>query len=379
MACCEREYAGEAGLSRRNYPQGFRQRVRSLLGSGGLAICLLFCSGAGRAQVESVPAAPGETLFVGHGRMEGHLALQYSPAAAFSPDSAKLAVISGPKVAVIELGGNGAPKIDKPQVPNVKDLDIESANFISPTRLLILGRGTINAKGKSGAPTPLLAFQWYAEDDRPASKVDAVGAGGGFAPILYLPELGFVAMYKDSKILLWDPNSGRGGQILISELTHRPGYFALDPRDHWILLARIEGNATPDPVVADIKEQKFVDVLQGHHGTVLSVNFSRDGQRVVTACEDGKVRLWSAGDWKLLATLEGHNGPVHWAEFSADGKWIASAGEDKTLRIWSADDGRLLQTLEESREPLLTAAFSPDGKYLAATSQQTVQIWQRHP
>lgn len=309
--------------------------------------------------------------------MEGRLALHYSPAAAFSPDSQKLAVIAGEKVALLDLVRGGPPKILKPQVPDVKDLDIESANFLSPTRLLILARGTMNLKGKAAGRTPLLAFQWYVDEDRSASKVEAVGGGGGFAPILFLPELDYLGMYKEGKITLWDPNSGRGGQISIAELTHRPGFFTLAPGGRWILLARIEGNATPDPVVVDVKEPKFVDVLQGHHGQVLGLNFSRDGQRVVTACEDGKVRLWSAGDWKLLQTLEGHNGPVHWAEFSADGKWITSAGEDKTLRIWSAAAGLLEQTLEESREPLLTTAFSPDGNYVAATSEQSVLVWQR--
>ena len=343
----------------------------------GLAACLVFCCGADRAQVESVPAASGETLFVSYARVEGHLALNYSPAAAFSPDSTKLAVIAGEKVALLDFARGGAPKILKPQVPDVTDLDIESANFLTPTRLEILARGTIKIKGKAGGRTPLLAFQWYVDDDRVASKVEAVGGSGGFSPILYLPELGYLGMYKEGKITLWDPNSGRGGEISIADLTHRPGYFTLAPGGRWILLARIADNATPDPVVVDVKQQKFVDVLSGHHGTVLSVNFSRDSQRAVTACEDGKVRLWSVGDWKLLQTLEGHNGPVHWAEFSADGKWIVSAGEDKTLRLWSAGDGRLLQTLEESKEPLLTAAFSPDGNYVAATSEQSVLVWQR--
>jgi WD domain, G-beta repeat len=356
-----------------------RYRVSpNLLGRFAVAACFVVCCSAGRGQVESVPAASGEEpLFVSYARVEGRLALNYSPAGAFSPDSQKLAVIVGQKVALLDLAGSGAPKILKPGVPDVTDLDIESTNFLSPTRLLILARGTMNIKGKAAGRTPLLAFQWYVGEDRVAGKVEAVGGGGGFAPILFLPELGYLAMYKEGKITLWDPNSGRGGQIPIAELTHRPGYFTLAPGGRWILLARIENNATPDPVVVDAKEQKFVDVLQGHHGTVLSVNFSRDGQRVVTACEDGKVRLWSAGDWKLLQTLSGHNGPVHWAEFSADGKWIVSAGEDKTLRIWSAEDGRLVQTLEESKEPLLTAAFSPDGNDVAATSEQTVLVWQR--
>ena len=110
---------------------------------------------------------------------------------------------------------------------------------------------------------------------------------------------------------------------------------------------------------------------------MLSLKFSRDGRRVVTACEDGKVRVYSVGDWKLLHTLGGHQGPVHWAEFSRDGKSIASAGEDKTVRVWSTDDGKLLQVLSESQSPLLTTAFSPTGEFLTASAEHIVLVWKR--
>ena len=105
--------------------------------------------------------------------------------------------------------------------------------------------------------------------------------------------------------------------------------------------------------------------------------FSRDGSKIVTACEDGKLRIFSTGDWKLLLTLTGHHGPVHRAEFSPNGKWIVSAGEDHTLRIWSADDGTPVQTLEESKEPLLDLAISPDSRFVAASTEKMVYIWQR--
>ena len=122
--------------------------------------------------------------------------------------------------------------------------------------------------------------------------------------------------------------------------------------------------------MVELKTHKFVDALRGHEGTVLSMAFSRDAKKVVTACEDGKLRVFSVGDWKLLQTLTGHHGPVHRAEFSPNGKWIASAGEDQTVRVWSADDGTLLQTLQESQEPLLDVAFSPDSRFIAASSEE---------
>jgi WD domain, G-beta repeat len=342
-----------------------------------LSACLVVFAAPARCQTAITPARPSDPVFVSHGRVEGHLALNYSPAGAFSLDSRSLAVISGEKIALVDLPQGSVGKVLRPHLTDLIDLTMDSANFISPTRLFILGRGVVHAKGQPERGTPLLGFQWFIDQDSLIGSVDAVGASGGFSPILYLPHIGRVAMYKNSKITLWDPNSNRGGELVLAELAHRPGLFNFSPNGHWLVLARVEANGSPDPMVIDTRERKFADVLSGHHGSVLSVNFSRDGERVVTACEDGNVRVYSVGDWKLLHTLAGHMGPVHWAEFSPDGTLIASAGQDKTMRIWSAEDGRLLQTLEESREPLLTVAFSPDGSEVAATSEQAVMLWAR--
>jgi len=157
----------------------------------------------------------------------------------------------------------------------------------------------------------------------------------------------------------------------------KPGQGRKEHLEHKIPVPR--GSGTPDPVVVRLSEHKLVESLAGHQATVLGIAFSRDGKRVVTACEDGKVRLWSAPDWKLLETLSGHQGPVHWAEFSPDGAWVASAGEDKTVRIWSAENGKLEQALSESQAPLLTVAFSPNGDYVAASAENTVLVWKRTP
>ena len=341
------------------------------------AAFLMLSSVVAPGQVETATAAPPEPVFTSEGRIEGHLALTYSPAAAFSPDSKYLAVIVDEKVALKDLHDGSIARVLRPAIPKLSELSMDSANFISPTRLLILARGRIHVKGEAGEGTPLLAFQWYVDQDSLFGKVDAVGVGGGYSPIAYLPGLGYIGMYREGKITLWNPASNRSAQFTFPELTHRPGLFAFSPDGHWLLLGRVESNSTADPMVVDLVQKKFADVLQGHKASVLSVMFSGDGRQVVTACEDGKVRIFSAGDWKLLQTLSGHYGPVHWADFSPDGKLVASVGEDKTLRLWSAGDGRLLQTLEESREPLLTVAFSPDGNFLAASSEKAVLVWQR--
>jgi WD40 repeat protein len=323
-------------------------------------------------------AAPTHYLWLSQGRIEGHLALSYSPAGAFSPDGSILAVASQDKIALMGVREGSIKKVLKPRIPDITDLKIQSANFLAMNQLFLLGNGVISAKGKGpGGSTPLLALQWDTFEDRLSGKVDVVGRGGGIGPILYFPRLETLVLYKAGSFIFWDPRSRRGGQLTIPDLTQTPNVFAFSPDGHWVLLAQIAMSSTPDPVVVEAKQHRFVDSLRGHEGTVLSISFSRDSSKVATACEDGKIRIFSAPEWKLLQTLAGHHGPVHWAEFSPDGKWLVSAGEDKTARMWSVEDGKLQQTMEDSKDPLLTVSFSPDGEYFATSSEKVVLLWKR--
>jgi len=363
------------------FPKGKSAGVSTLL-TLPATFCLLFLAFwllPVRAQVESVAGPPATHYrWSSNGRVEGHLALHYSPAGAFSPDSSILAVASEDKIVLLGVREGNIQKVLKVHLPDLTELNIHSANFLATNELLLFANALISVKGrKPGGSTPLLAFQWDTIEDRLSGKVDTVGGGGGFGPILYFPRLGYLVLYKATNFDLWEPRSGRGGRLTVPDLTQTPNVFAFSPDGHWLLLAQIALSTNPDPVVVEAKEHRFVDSLRGHQATVLGISFSRDSSKVVTACEDGKVRIFSVPAWNLMQTLTGHVGPVHWAEFSADGNWVVSAGEDKTARVWAVGDGKLEQTLEESREPLLTVSFSPDGESFAASSERAVLVWNR--
>ena len=329
------------------------------------------------AQVETVESPPTAAVWVSQSHLEGHLALKFSSDGAFSPDASLLAVVADDKVTIMDLRTGTVRKVLKPHVPDVQDLELHSANFTSPHQVFLLANGAFHVKGKGAATTPLLEFQWDIEGDRLDGKVNAVGSKGGFSPARYFPMIGYLVLYKESTFALWNPRTEQSGLLPIPDLKQVPNLFDFSPDGHWLLLAQIQTTSGADPSVVELKTHKFVDELRGHEGTVLSMAFSRDAKKVVTACEDGKLRVFSVGDWKLLQTLTGHHGPVHRAEFSPNGKWIASAGEDQTMRVWSAEDGTLLQTLQESQEPLLDVAFSPDSRFIAASSEKQVLTWQR--
>jgi WD40 repeat protein len=105
------------------------------------------------------------------------------------------------------------------------------------------------------------------------------------------------------------------------------------------------------------------------------VNFSPDGQTIVSADADHKVKLWTL-DGKLLKTFTGHQETVYKAIFSPDGQTIASASFDKTVKLWTLD-GQLIETLDHGNA-VHDIEFSPDGELLASASADSmVRIWKK--
>jgi WD40 repeat protein len=82
--------------------------------------------------------------------------------------------------------------------------------------------------------------------------------------------------------------------------------------------------------------------LKGHTGRVVSVAFSPDGKRLVSASsgapsnpdESGEVKVWDATSGQETLTLKLTTG-VHCVAFSPDGKRLASAGGG-TVKVWDA-------------------------------------------
>jgi WD40 repeat protein len=116
--------------------------------------------------------------------------------------------------------------------------------------------------------------------------------------------------------------------------------------------------------------------FDGHGDWVFDVAWAPDGERVVSAGADGTARVWDPATGDEQLALEGHRDFVRTAAFNPDGSLIVTGGEDRTARIWDVESGTPTQILRGHTDAVLSATFSPDGELVAtAGPDRTVRIW----
>jgi WD40 repeat protein len=116
--------------------------------------------------------------------------------------------------------------------------------------------------------------------------------------------------------------------------------------------------------------------LEGHGEWVASASFSADGERLLTASQDGSARIWESDSGRTLHTLSAEMRDVRMARFSANGASVVTLSDDYSARLWDAASGQLKFKLAPHERDLLDATFSVDSKLLATASwDKTVRIW----
>ena len=121
---------------------------------------------------------------------------------------------------------------------------------------------------------------------------------------------------------------------------------------------------------------RLLHELSGHQGQVLDVAIGAGGTEVATASTDGTGRIWDAVTGTLRAPLFGHTNFVRTVDFSPDGQSVVTSSPDGTARTWSLG-GRRLATLAGHNGAVLDARFSPDGLTVVTGGEDgTVRLWE---
>ena len=151
-------------------------------------------------------------------------------------------------------------------------------------------------------------------------------------------------------IRLWDWREDR----LVERIEANAAWLAVAPRGDLLVSSRFNDG------VSDVWESDTgdrVSTLDGHPGPVTDLAFDAAGQQVATSGDDGSVRVWDprTGRQQLvlrLATPLAARG----VEFTPDGDRLVTVWVDGITRIWTLDLDELVDIAQERVTRGLTTA-----------------------
>jgi WD40 repeat protein len=129
---------------------------------------------------------------------------------------------------------------------------------------------------------------------------------------------------------------------------------AIDPKGTYIAAGEADGDVTVWDISGD--EGRLFFSLPGHSGFVEDLAFSPDGKLLASAGADTMVKVWdlspdavvdqTAGDTvasREMLALSAHHDIVVDVLFSPDGKRLISASQDGTVRVYTLDLEELVE------------------------------------
>jgi WD40 repeat protein len=182
---------------------------------------------------------------------------------------------------------------------------------------------------------------------------------------------------EDGVAQVWDATTGK-------PLIEHPGRHPdAVPEDNSSMEVRSRDRrrviVTTDPTTAQVMysstRQPVSSPLQ-HRNKITSMAFSPDGDRVVTACNDGIVQVWDVRGGNKISPSLPHEHGIGFVAFSPDGSRVVTGSYDGTSQIWNARTGVLEGSILRHRGSVLRIVFNLDGTRVAtASADQTARIW----
>lgn len=106
--------------------------------------------------------------------------------------------------------------------------------------------------------------------------------------------------------------------------------------------------------------------MAGHRGMVRAVDFTIDGQWIVSGSEDRTVRLWGTGSREAHGVVAEADDWVSTLRVCPAGRLAAIGANDKTVRLIDLETHETIR-IKPCGSPVQSVAWSPDGQWLAAS------------
>lgn len=123
-------------------------------------------------------------------------------------------------------------------------------------------------------------------------------------------------------------------------------------------------------------ERGFFGFNNGHTDRITGLQFTPDGQTLISSSSDGQIKLWDISSRKLITTLPEAGWGISAIALSRDGKILAGGSHDGSLHLWQMETLEVITTLNHHQNQVSGLLLSPKGQTLISSSyDQTICLW----
>ncbi len=127
----------------------------------------------------------------------------------------------------------------------------------------------------------------------------------------------------------------------------------------------------------DFRRSPKIRELPMQDRQVLQIEFSQDGQRLVSMAYDRGLKIWDVASGRMLGRPIEADRPFSYFCFSPDGKQLATRAQSGVARLWDPFNGQACSEPFEHQGPITDMQFSPDCRHIATASQDgAVKVWE---
>jgi WD40 repeat protein len=167
-------------------------------------------------------------------------------------------------------------------------------------------------------------------------------------------------------VIFWDGTNFVRQREFTQGLRGRVQAMQVAPSGEFVALA--DSRATQDGSIrlVDLADGRIRASWKAHTDTIFDLDFSRDGQQLVTAGGDRLLKIWDIATQKERARLEGHTSQVLGVAFNTNATQVVSGGADKQLKVWDIATREKIISLGQQSASISAVEWPGDGARIVA-------------
>ena len=176
----------------------------------------------------------------------------------------------------------------------------------------------------------------------------------------------------------------RSGEVLVfnfieQKITHRLRHHikpifdikSIQKKDE-LLVASEDGTVS----VWGLKTLELLHTIKVSNDTVRCIAVNPTEGRVAFGCRDNKVVVYDTEDYSPIKALIGHTMAIFSLQYSPDGEYLVSGSRDAQVKIWDNKTYTLVQNIPAHLFAVNHIAFHPTRPYFATASMdKSIKIW----